>query len=224
MRRFTILNLMGLVFALAIALAALRGANEYWSSGLMMATPVIFGIAWIGAMCGKEQLRAKRMGFAILGGVYFSLVFLGVSEGNLAKLPTSRVLDYVHSRVVNQIRFSIGFSQIINPNFAIKSTASPATSTSTTTVTTDATNRLVLGRGDTGDGLFSGTIFQHSGTIVQQDVPPANPPNRWKVFFPGAANSADFQNVGHCLFAMLAGVLGAIIARRFETGRIADSQ
>src|SRR5437867_2666497 len=102
MRRFTILGLMGLVLALAVGLAAMRGANEYWASGLLFATPLLLGIAVLGALCGSRRRRTRRIGFAVLGGGYFALAFLGLSDGNLAKLPTSRLLLYVHERVVGQ--------------------------------------------------------------------------------------------------------------------------
>src|SRR4051794_8501084 len=100
MRRFSILGLMGLIVALAIGLAALRGANEYWAGGLLLATPVLLCVALVGALCGKKRSRAGRLGFAVFGGAYFALAFLGLSEANLAKLPTSMLLRFVTERVV----------------------------------------------------------------------------------------------------------------------------
>ncbi len=38
----------------------------------------------------------------------------------------------------------------------------------------------------------------------------------WKVMFPGAANFSAFKTIGHCLVAVLLGLVGAIIAQRFE--------
>jgi hypothetical protein len=37
-----------------------------------------------------------------------------------------------------------------------------------------------------------------------------------KAMFPGAVNYGPFLNIGHCLFALLLGLVGAVIARWFE--------
>ena len=62
MRRFSIRALMGRVLALAVGLAASCGANEYWAGGLLLATPLLFGIALIGGLCGKVRSRARADG------------------------------------------------------------------------------------------------------------------------------------------------------------------
>src|SRR5882757_6406642 len=54
MRRFTIMNLMGLVVVLAVGLASIRGANDYWASGFILATPLFFGLTLIAALCGAQ--------------------------------------------------------------------------------------------------------------------------------------------------------------------------
>ena len=58
MRRFTILSLMGLVLVLALAIAALRNANDSWAGGLLLATPLLLCSALIGASCGQRRSRA----------------------------------------------------------------------------------------------------------------------------------------------------------------------
>ena len=45
---------------------------------------------------------------------------------------------------------------------------------------------------------------------------------RWKAVLPGAANYESFSVVGHCLFALLAGLLGMVIARRYEARQERD--
>ena len=66
---------------------------------MILATPFLLGVALIAALCGEERSRVSRLGFAILGGGYFVLAFLGLSEPNLITLPTSRLLAYVHQQV-----------------------------------------------------------------------------------------------------------------------------
>ena len=43
MRRFSIRTLMGHVLAVAVAFAALRGANEYWAGGLTLCVLALLG-------------------------------------------------------------------------------------------------------------------------------------------------------------------------------------
>jgi hypothetical protein len=76
MRRFTILSLMGLVLVLALAIAALRNANDYWAGGLLLAAPMLLCIALVGASCGQRRSRDRRLGFAVFGWAYFALAFL----------------------------------------------------------------------------------------------------------------------------------------------------
>jgi hypothetical protein len=199
MRRYSILRLMGFILVLAVGLAALRDANDQWAGGMILATSLLIGIATLGGLFGADRLRAGRLGFAVFGGGYFALAFLGLSEGNLSKLPTTWLLAYVHQRV------------------------SPP-QTYTFTVTGSAP-------GQTGQGLVlmsnvrpgpianTVTTTTTSQASMASTVDPAIA-NRWKSLLPGAANYESFSVVGHCLFALLACLLGAAIARRFERGRI----
>jgi hypothetical protein len=64
MRRFTIRGLMVLVVGLAVAIAALRHADDYWAGGLLLAAPLLIGIATLGAIClhasGKRSFAPGR--------------------------------------------------------------------------------------------------------------------------------------------------------------------
>src|SRR5262245_26625519 len=112
MRRFTILGVMGLVLVMAVGLAALRNANEYWAGGLLTFTSLLFGLALLGALCGRPEKRPGRLGFVVLGGGYFALAFLGLSDANLNKLPTSQALSYVHQKVVGPQTFTVTFTTV----------------------------------------------------------------------------------------------------------------
>ena len=200
MRRFTILSLMGLVLVLALAIAALRNANDYWAGGLLLTTPLLLCGALVGASCGEGRSRARRLGFAVFGWAYFALAFLGLSEGNLAKLPTSWLLISIHQRVAPLQTFTYTVTGTMSGQMGqgtvFVSSGSPGPMANTLTATPNA--RWVA----------------------------ANPPGPavaqgWKAILPGAANYDAFSTVGHCLFALLAGLLGAVIARRFERRRAA---
>jgi hypothetical protein len=198
MKRLTILSLMGLVLALAVATAALRNADDYWAGAMILATPLLFCVAAIGALCGEERSRDRRLGFAILGGGYFALAFLGLSDQNMARLPTAQLLVYVHQRV-----------------------SPPPTYTFTVTGSTTAP----MGQGtiilaNTRPGPFNlMTTTATTSAPVPDPASAAATANRWRSLLPGAANYEAFSIVGHCLFALLAGSLGAAIARGFGRRR-----
>lgn len=196
MKRPTILSLMGFILALAIAIAALRNADDYWAGGLLLATPLVLCIALIAALCGPERFRARRLGFAILGGGYFALAVLGLA---VPRLPTAWLLNYIHERVVPPQRFA----------YTLTATANPGAGQSTFVVSSLNPKGINL-----------------VGTSSQPVIVTNTPTKRWARLLPGAANLEAFSAVGHCLFALLAGLLGAAIAqwfrRRAESERIAD--
>src|SRR5258708_641851 len=113
MKRFTILSLMGIVVVLAVGIAALRQADDDWAGGMLRATPLFLCTALVGGLCGKEASRSRRLGFASFGWAYFALAFLGLSDDNLARLPTSRLLQYVHQQVVGTLRMYIAFTSMV---------------------------------------------------------------------------------------------------------------
>lgn len=175
MRRFTILGLMGLVLALAVGLAALRGANDYWAGGLQLAALFLLGTAVLGAIYERGPRRAGWLGFLVFGGAYLAVATAPwPSEGVGSGLLTTRAMSYASARVdsASHLRDKLRF------------------------------------RGKVG-GL---TVFDEAGIG-------ADPSQRWKAILPGAGNRDAFLSIGHCLFALLAGLLGAAIARRFETRR-----
>jgi hypothetical protein len=160
---------------------------------MILATPFLLGVAFIAALCGEDRSRARRLGFAILGGGYFALAFLGLSESNLTRLPTTQLLTYVHQQVAPPQAF---------------------------TFTVTATTPPQLNFGTVGPASSSPIPLNVVATNVSSAVPRLTNPiaasGRWKAVLPGAANYEVFSVVGHCLFALLAGLLGASIAQWFR--------
>jgi hypothetical protein len=178
MRRFTILGLMGLVLGVAIAVAALRNADDYWAGGLLLATALLIGVLTLGAVYHRGRRRAVRLGFVVFGGGYFAVAFLGLSDQNVAKLPTTWVLAYVHQRV-----------------------ALTLTSTTRTVFHGPMPNMVTT----TTTSQYAVASAVNGGTSV-----------RWRPLLHVAANHESFSVVGHCLFALLFGLLGSAIARRYQ--------
>jgi hypothetical protein len=195
MRRITIIGLMGLVLGIAVAIAALRNADDYWAGGFMMATALLIGVVTLGAFYHSGRQRAGRLGFAVFGGGYFALAFLGLSEQNLARLPTTWLLSYVHQHV-----------------------APPQTVTFTITGNTwgpSGQGTIQAGNVAPGTLAFTSSTATSSQFAVVNGAS-GNPPSRWWSLLPGAANYEAFSMIGNCQFALLAGLLGAAIARRYE--------
>jgi hypothetical protein len=177
MRRFTILSLMGLVLALAVAIAALRNADDYWAGGLLLATALLIGVVTLSAVYHSGRRRAERLGFVVFAGGYFALAFLGLSDQNLAKLPTTWLLTYVHQRVVPPQTFAFTVTgnvpgQIV-PGTVLMSNVTPGPLANTVTTTTTSQ-------------------FAVTGRVI------GNTTARWKAILPGAANYEAFSAIGHC--------------------------
>jgi hypothetical protein len=195
MRRFTILGLMGLVLVLAVALAALRDANDPWAGGMILATATLVGLAALGAAGSAGARRARRLGFVLFGGGYFALAFLGLSEPNLARLPTSRLLLEIHQRVVP--------SQTLS--WVITGSSPPGQGG---TIVLTNINGTISGTPPTAT-----TWAAASGGPTAPTSPggPTGPSPLWKRLLPGAANLEAFSAVGHCVFALLAGLVGVAV-------------
>jgi hypothetical protein len=186
---------MAFVVAAAVAVAALRNADDYWAGGMLLGTSLFIGAATVGAVYHTGPRRAGRLGFAVFAGGYFALAFLGLSDQNLAKLPTTWLLSYVHQRVAPPQTFIYTFTGAGPGQFGqgtvLTSNVTPGPLANTFTTTTTAQLAVTGGPG-------------------------GNTSARWKAMLPGAANYEAFSAVGHCLFALVSGLLGMVIARRCQ--------
>jgi hypothetical protein len=195
MRRFTILGLMGLVLGLAVAIAALRNADDYWAGGLLLGTALLIGLAALGAVYHSGRRRAGRLGFAVFAGGYFTLTFLGLSGQNLAKLPTTWLLAYIHQRVAPPVTATVTLTGVL--------------------VGKTGQGTIVMSNGTPNPLANTGTTTTLSPFAVMGGAE-AEAYTLWKSLLPGAANDEAFSVVGHCLFSVLAGLLGMLIARRYQ--------
>src|SRR5262249_28882609 len=160
---------------------ALRNADDSWAGGLLLATALMIGMATLGAVYHSGRRRAGRLGFAVFSGGYFALAFLGLSDRNLAKLPTTWLLTYVHQRVSPPLTFAVTLTGAspgqVGQGTILMSNVTPGPLANTITTTTTS--------------QFAVTTGASGGTSA-----------RWKALLPGAANYEAFSVVGHCLFAL----------------------
>jgi hypothetical protein len=192
MRRFSIRTLMAFVLVSAVGLAALRNANALWATVMTMVALafVCVAVLWAILLCGRE--RAWWLGFAVLGGVY---LFVSVSPLQY-RLGTTRLLEYVHAKVADTSIATFDVSRLDQNSVLF---------------------RIVTTAGDVSERTVANSVY-HS-TSGQDLVVSLAPPNRWRSMLPGAANFDPFQRVGHSLFALLAGLVGGLVATWFYARR-----
>jgi len=71
--RFSLAGLMGAMFVVAIALAAMVSTSDVWSTSLFSAAAFALFVAILGIIYCRERLRAFWVGFAVLGWGYMLL-------------------------------------------------------------------------------------------------------------------------------------------------------
>ena len=181
---------MAFVLVSAVGLAALRNADEVWAGIILLAALAVVGIAILGAAILRGRERCWWAGFASFGGVYLALAF-APWPGNSSEstLGTTALLRYVHARVTAEPEL-----KVLRINAA-----------------------LALYQVLVGDSPASKSV---SAMLTTADPSvSASRVNGWRSLLPGAANYQPFVTVGHSLFALLAGLAGALVACRFYARR-----
>jgi hypothetical protein len=223
MRRFSIFAMMGFVLACGVALAALRNASELWAGILFVIDLGALGAALLGVIYLRGKERAWWLGFGLFGGGYLMLTLAPwLGEQFQPKLGTTQVLEYVHSRVTLSpvpvpsklqdlhSKRAAAISRLANAKRIVRSASDPSVRV--------AEQRLA----DLDDQISS---VQGFGVLASTAAPAATatasaPFNLWRSLLPGAAHYEQFLRVGHGLFAVLAGLVGATIASHFHSRRM----
>ncbi len=113
MVRLSLRELLGMVACVALAIVSLRYASEGWLAIVAAVTMAAFFVSIIVAAVDRGPRQAFAIGFALTLGVYWPIVLKGAQSGggngfpskNLefdqweGKLPTTRLLRYVHMAV-----------------------------------------------------------------------------------------------------------------------------
>jgi hypothetical protein len=185
MRRFSIRTLMAFVLVTAVGLSALRNANAFWATVLTIVALASVCGAVLGASLLPGRERAWWLGFAVLGGVY-----LLVSLSPLRyRLGTTHLLEYVQAKVEDIPIATFEISRFERDSVLF---------------------RIVTTLGEVREQTVDNRVY--TATHGQGLLVSMAPPNRWRSLLPGAANFDAFQSVGHSLFALLAGLVGGMVA------------
>jgi hypothetical protein len=94
--RFNIANILGVIMFLGVGFAALRGANDYWDSGIFTLTLGVLLVSILLAIHRTEAERAFWIGFALFGGCYLAMSLIPSIE---SRLLTTKGLAYLDSKV-----------------------------------------------------------------------------------------------------------------------------
>lgn len=94
--RFTIRTLLGIVLFVAIAIAALRAADDAWVSGVFGLTLLILLTAVLLAVHRTDRRRAFWLGFALFGWAYLIVSLIPPIE---SRLPTTMGLAFIDSKI-----------------------------------------------------------------------------------------------------------------------------
>jgi hypothetical protein len=192
--RVSLAGLMGFILVCGLGIAALRDASETWAGVMLLATLGLLAAAVLGVVYRRGGRRARWLGFALFGWGYLVLTFgpWFVSEVR-PKLPTSKLLNDLHARLNPSPEPVLAIVHRVNTN------TQPV--------------RIAI-----GSDLVRADEIKLSRMLV-------SPPNRTNYLTLRAklltvsGNAEDFQSVGHCLLALLVGLVGAMIARWFHASR-----
>lgn len=207
MRRFSIHSLMAFVFVSAIGLAALRNANEVWAGVLLAIVFITLATSVVGAITVRGGEQYAWAGFAVFGGGYLAMTLgPGLDAPFKVHFGTSALLGYVQSQVAFASPSQSGGvpNQITRRANLVKRIAALEEATDGTNLPTLATLKKRVAE-------FDAATERERILLAAAD--------KWRSVLPGAANAEQFFCVGHSLFALFVGMVGAVIARIFYARR-----
>jgi hypothetical protein len=198
--RVSIAGLMAVVLFCGIGIAAIRSASPLWAGVVMLATLGVMASAILGAIFRRGERRASWVGFALFGWGYLTLAFAPwFSTEVKPMLATSTGIDALHARLhpMSSWTSDLVISGVGGMPSNVWST--PIQVQGNVQVNTPATMTV------TGSNV-SWTQANGLYPLIVTGTPPVGP------------NQEEFRRIGHCLFSLLAAVIGGLIARRFASG------
>jgi hypothetical protein len=198
--RFSIANLLVLVLFAGVALAALRGADDLWDSGVFT---VALGLLVLSVLLGvhfRGRKRAFWLGFALCGGLYLAASLVPAVE---ARLMTTKALAFIDSKVPRvAVRSGVALVDLDNDGdldlFVVDKPNSLY-----------ANNGLGKFTGMTADSL---KIIRTAGAAGPTGVPAL-----WRSLISQGGTSENFVRIGHSLIALVVAFAGGCLSRRLTS-------
>jgi hypothetical protein len=210
MPRFSLSAVMGFVLVSAVGLAALRNANEVWVGILLMLVAGMVGVALLGVFFERGRNNAWWAGFAVFAGSYLTLAFGPWCKDQIQpKLATTQFFGYVHSQITLSSTSEPSINELLNVRL------------NSLLEEQRYLQRLVTNPDDLSLKLMQNKVNDLKAQLGGSTKPAASYARTkvWQFLLPGASTGESFIQVAHCLFAILAGWLGAMVATRFYVTR-----
>jgi hypothetical protein len=185
MRRISIRTLMACVLVAAVGLAALKNAGELWAGIMLLLALAAAGVAILGAALMHGRERAWWLGFAVFAGLYLT-VAIGPWVGDGFRY------QLITSHWLVQLRIAMFESNI--PSLLIEKREIEAELVKLRPVTPRFQYDPVVS-----------SLTNNLRAIETQLTANKNAGLRYD----------DFQRIGHALFALLAGLVGGMVALWF---------
>jgi hypothetical protein len=184
---------MAFIVVTAVGLASLRNANDLWVGIWLLTALAAVGVAILGAAFLRSRERAWWAGFALFCGGYLAIaVGPWLSDTFEPRLGTTHLLRYVHSRVSPYPEMASGGVRALESEHG--------------NLVTQLQDMRRVARNANDPSIMA--LRRKIQTLKQElAAAKASPLNR------------DFRQVGHALFALLAGLVGAVVAGRFYERR-----
>jgi hypothetical protein len=193
MRRLSISSLMAFVLISAVGLAALRNAGELWAGMMLLVAVAAVGVALMATVILRGKERYWWAGFAFFGGGYLALT-VGPWPSNTIRpqLGTTHILKEAHSRITRgapQNAPDLPGLRAEREMLAVKLREAAFSARTGNDAAVKATKREIAKLNQRIDAINEATVYD------------------------------QFERVGHSLFALLAGLVGGMVATWFYTRR-----
>jgi hypothetical protein len=208
MPRFSIRSVMAFVLASALGIAALRNANEFWSGMMIMVALAAVGTAVLGALTLRGAGRYGWAGFAVFSGGYLAIaVGPWPNDSSKPQLGTTALLTYVRARAADTLT-----SQTESlPGLQLRRIQLVQQIESLTAATDDSFDAALVALKKR---------LAYVDFAIQRAIAAEPSVNPWRALRPGATQVAHFFCVGHSIFSLLSGMVGAAVARGFYARRV----
>lgn len=215
MRRVSIKSMMWYLAFIAVGLAALRNANDVWVGVMLLLTLSALCIALLEVLHRRGNERLWWSGFVAFASTYFLVVFGPFTEIR-PNLGTTQLINYVRSEMMYPLGdddtslndLEEGYQQSMRMAEHFRQ-AGDQERLAATNESLDYYRWILI---EKKSGLVSGTL-----------PPGIEARRRLREFTPGVRKEKPFQTVAHCLFSLLAGLIGAVIASRMYRERAASA-
>lgn len=213
-RRISIVRMMWYVSFTAIGLAALRNADGFWCGTMLWVTFGMLGISILGVIHHRGQERAWWLGFGIFETIYLTLALSAWFPSVESSLGTSQLFRYLYRNTTNV--------PVEQHAWMLARTERHYLDTISQLRSLDSTNQFGQAMAKalesqlvrTRDTLIElGSPMVRGMTPSIEDAQQGNLVKRW---LPAAANHETFARIGHCISALIAGLIGAAISSRLH--------